>query len=189
MYSKTRSDEAGTENPDKRNITRRVIVSFSLLILMYFLFGLYSLYDLNTISALTRTIYDHPLVVSNAALRSNVSIIRIHRDMKDVVLFTSPTRIQHAITDVDRQELRVYQYLDIVRDNILGAKGRRLEMETRLLFDNWRPIRKEVIDLVRKGQRDAAAEITIGKGADHVDRLDPKMVALTNYARTKASTS
>jgi len=158
-----------------------------LLIVLYFFFGLYSLYDIHIITGLTRTIYDHPLVVSNAALQSNVSITKMHRDMKDVVLFTTPTRVQQAIADVERQERLVYQYLDIVRDNILGDEGKALEKETRTLFDQWRPIREEVIELVRGGQRQAAADITIGKGAYHVDKLDKKMAALTTYARTKAA--
>ena len=187
MFSKIRSSETPIDDPDNGTITRRLVVSFSLLILIYLLYGLYSLYNIHSIAGLTRTIYDHPLVVSNAALESNVSITKMHRSMKDVVLFTSPQRIQQAIADVDRQEQRVYQNLDLVRENILGQEGKQLEKETRTLFDNWRPIRERVIGLVHKGRRDAAAEITIGKGADHVDQLDKKMVALTGYARAKAA--
>jgi two-component system, cell cycle sensor histidine kinase and response regulator CckA len=187
LFSKIKSSKTRINQLDKGNITRRLVVSFSLLIPIYFLYGLYSLYDIHIISGLTRTIYNHPLVVSNAALQANVSITKMHRDIKDVVLFTSPTRIQQAVTDVGRQERLVDQYLDMVRDNILGDEGKQLEKETRTLFDDWRPMREEVIDLVRRGQRDAAAEITIGKGAEHVNKLDEKMNALTNYARTKAA--
>ena len=187
MFSRSRSSDTNAENSGKGTITRRLVISFSLLIVLYFFFGLYSLYDIHIIAGLTRTIYDHPLVVSNAALQSNVSITKMHRDMKDVVLFTSPTRIQQAIADVERQERLVYHYLDIVRKNILGNEGKALEKETRTLFDQWRPIRKEVIELVRGGQRETAAGITIGKGANHVDKLDQKMAALTTYARTKAT--
>jgi two-component system, cell cycle sensor histidine kinase and response regulator CckA len=187
MFSRRRSSKTQDERSNKRPITRRLIVSFSFLIVIYFLFSLFSLYDIRTISNLTRTIYDHPLIVSNAALGSNVAIAKMHRDMKDVVFLTSSTRIQQAIADADQQEHLVYQYLDLVRDNILGDEGKQLEKQTRTLFANWRPIREQVIDLIRRGQRDAAVEITIGKAADHVDRLDKKMVALTNYARSKAS--
>ena len=187
MFFKKRSSEPRVGNLSKKNITRRLVASFSLLILIYLLYGLLSLYDIHTISGLTQTIYNHPLVVSNAALRANVSITRMHRNMKDVVLFTSPTRIQRAIAEVDRQERMVYKYLDRVRNNILGPEGEQLEKETRKQFENWRPIREEVIALVRSGQRDAAAEITIGKGANHVGLLDKKMNALTDYARTKAT--
>ena len=171
----------------KSKITSRLIFSFSLLILIFCLFGIYSLYEFNAVSDLTRTIYDHPLVVSNAAIQSNVSITKMHRNMKDVVLFKSARRIQQSLDAVDRQEKEVFQNLDIVRDNILGADGKNLENDARTLFTNWGPIRKEVISLVRKGKRYEAAEITIGKGADHVVKLEGKMVELTNYARTKAT--
>lgn len=173
---------------EKNKITRSLIMSFSILILAYLFFGLYTLYEIRTISGLTRTIYNHPLVVSNSALQSNVTITKMHRDMKDVVLFKSTSRIQQAIAAVDQQEKLVYQYLDIVRDRILGDEGKNLEKKTRTLFENWRPIRKEVITLVRNGQSEEAAEITIGKGADHVAKLEEKMVALTNYAKSKAAT-
>lgn len=136
---------------------------------------------------MTRLIYNSPFAVSNAALQSNVSITKMHRNMKDVVLFNASDRIQQSIFAVDQQEKLVYQYLDIVRDRILGDQGRDLENESRTLFENWRPIREQVIALVRMGQRDKAAEITIGKGADHVAKLEEKMIALADYARMKAS--
>jgi PAS domain S-box-containing protein len=169
------------------NITQKLVMSFCLLIMILISYGLVSFYETRSISDLTRTIYDHPLVVSNAALQSNISILRMHRHMKDVVLFDSPSKVQNAIDAVDQQEKEVYKYLDIVRDNILGGEGKRLEKEARNLFERWKPIRGEVIRLVHQGRRFEAAEITIGKGARHVDDLEDEMVALTNYAREKAT--
>ena len=43
--------------------------------------------------------------------------------------------------------------------------------ETRHLFIDWKPIREEVIKLVRKGQREEAAKITMGKEADIAQEL------------------
>jgi len=67
-------------------------------------------------------------------------------------------------------------------------KGRRFENETRKLFDNWRPIREEVIEFVRRGEIESAAAITVGKGANHVALLEEKMLGLTNYAKEKLRT-
>ena len=175
------------EKPKQVNITRRLRLSFCVLISIFILFSLFSFYDIQTISSMTRTIYDHPLVVSNAALQANVSITKMHRNIKDVVLFKSPTRIQTSIENINQQEQLVYQYLDIVRNTILGDEGKVFENEAKILFDAWRPIREEVISLVRKGQKQKAAEITIGKCAEHVAKLEEKMLGLTNYARNKAS--
>ena len=169
------------------NVTRRLIWAFSILVLIFILFGMFTIYDIHTVSELTRTIYNHPLAVSNAALQSNVSITKIHRNMKDVVLFTSPSEINRSIEAVNEQEKQVYNYLDIVKERIIGNEGKILENEARKLFDTWRPIREEVIEFVRRGKKEIAAGITIGRGANHVALLEEKMLGLTAYAREKAS--
>jgi PAS domain S-box-containing protein len=168
------------------SITRGLILSFSVLISIFLFFSLYTFYNIGSILRLTRTIYDHPLAVSNAALQANVSITKMHYHMKDVVLFESPIRILKSIEAVKQEEKKVYQHLDIVKARILGAQGQNLEAQARELFEEWRPIREEVIELTRAGHRNRAADITIGEGADHVAALETKMMGLTNYARAKA---
>ncbi|BHH81829.1 PAS domain S-box protein [Desulforhopalus sp. 52FAK] len=173
-----------TKRPDQ---TLGLKLGFSILIVIFIIYGIFVLFDIQRVADLSRTIYDHPLVVSNAALQANTSIAKMHRNMKDVVLFKSSSKIREFIRAVDEEEKKVYQHLNEVRDNILGEQGKYLEEEARQLFDAWRLIRGEVIDSVNNNQSDRAANITIGKGADHVALLEEKMVGLTNYARTKAS--
>ena len=175
------------DKPKKVNITRRLILSFGVLISIFLIFGLFTLYDIYRVSSLTRTIYNHPLVVSNAALQTNVSIAKMHRSMKDVVLFNSLLKIKQSIEAVNEEEKQAIRHLDIVKNKILGEEGKTLENEARNLFDEWRPIRKEVIGLVRTDQRGEAAIITIVKGANHVALLEKKMFGLTKYARNKAT--
>jgi hypothetical protein len=171
----------------KINVSKNLKLGFGTLIVIFFLFGMFILYDINKVSKLSLTVYNHPLVVSNAALQVNVSISKMHRSMKDVVLFGSPSKIQQSVDAVSDEEVLAYRHFNIVRKNILGEKGKFLEKEARELFDEWRQIRNEVIGLVNKGQNENAANITIGKGAEHVAILEEKMFGLTNYARDKAS--
>ncbi len=107
--------------------------------------------------------------------------------MKDVVLFKALSKIQPSIDAVNEEEKQVYENLDIVKNRILGEEGKTLEIQARNLFDEWRPIREEVIRLVFEDQREKAANITIGKGANHVALLEEKMRGLMKYARKKAS--
>ena len=165
----------------------KLLMGFIFVILIFIAFGIISLFEMRTLSRVIRTIYDHPLVVSNASLHAAVSMTKMHRSMKDVVLFDSPLAINKAINEVNEQEHLVYKNLDTLKDNILGDEGRKLENETRHLFIDWKPIREEVIKLVRKGQREEAAKITSGKGADHAAKLENKMMELTSYARNKAT--
>ncbi len=166
---------------------QRVIIGFGIVISLFVGFGLFTLSTLQNLSQFTSTIYNHPLVVSNASLQANVMITKMHRNMKDVVLFESLSDVDRFIRAVDDEEVKVYEHLDIVKSKILGEKGRELERKARIQFANWKSIRSEVIDLVKKGDRKKAAAITVGKGADHVDLLEKNMLGLTDYARAKAT--
>ena len=152
-------------------------------IFLFIALGTISFLELRSLSDIIRTLYDYPLVVSNASLSASVSITKMHRDMKDAVLFKLSPAINSAIISVDEQERMVYKNLDLIKSQIIGHEGKNLENEIRQLFIAWKPICKEVIALVRTGEREKAAEITIGKGADHVRKLEAKMADLTAYAR------
>lgn len=169
------------------NQTLDLKLGFAALIAIFVVFGVFVLSDIQRVGDLSLTIYHHPLVVSNAALQANTSIAKMHRNMKDVVLFKSLSRIRESIKAVDEGEKEVYRNLNAIRKNILGEQGKILEEEARRLFDEWRLIRSEVIDSVKNNQREIAADITIGKGAYHVAVLEERMIGLTNYARHKAS--
>ena len=56
----------------------------------------------------------------------------------------------------------------------------------RQLFNEWKPIREEVFSLFNAGRRNEASLITKRRGADHVAKLEGKMLELTSYARKKA---
>ena len=171
-----------------KNISRhRLLIGFSSIILLFIAFGVTSFFEIRALSKVTRTIYNHPLVVSNASLRATVSMIKMHRSMKDVALFDFPTGINTAINEVNEQERMVFESLDTVKENILGDEGQKLENETRHLFVSWKPIREEVIKLVSKGQRKEAAKITMRKGADYVAKLENKMFELSSYARNRGT--
>jgi len=139
------------------------------------------------VSRLTRTIYNHPLVVSNAALQANVFIAKMQLSMKNVLLSTSPSKSNDFMIAMNDQENKIYEYLDIIKEKILGAQGRLLEQETRKLLDDWQPIRKEVIGLIRRGNKEMAKHISMGKGTAHIAALEKRMLGLMNYARNKAS--
>lgn len=162
-------------------------MSFLLIIVLFLAFGIFTVKGLFTLGNLTKTIYEHPLVVSNASLHAALNITKMHRGMKDVVLANAPDEIDAALKDVDEDEQKVYQQLDTIRKDILGEKGQALEKQTRQLFLNWKPIREEVVRLVKSGNKQDAMLITKAKGADHVSTLEAKMLELTSYAREKAT--
>ncbi|MBU4262665.1 MAG: MCP four helix bundle domain-containing protein [Proteobacteria bacterium] len=164
----------------------KLSLGFLIIIALFLSFGLIATREIFVLGNFTGMIYRHPLVVSNASLTAALNITKMHRSMKDVVLAPSGTRLEEALQAVDADEKVVYAQLDLIRDNILGAEGQYLERETRQLFAEWSPIRQEVVLLSRSGKREAAALITQGKGAQHVEMLESKMGELALYARQMA---
>lgn len=165
----------------------RLTLSFLLIILLFLSFGIFTTNGLYALGNLTKTIYKHPLVVSNAALKAALNITKMHRSMKDAVLSNSPNEIAASLNSVADAEMIVYQQLDIIREDILGDDGKALEKQTRQFFVNWKPIRDEVIRLYNLGEKKDAILITKAKGAEHVAKLEAKMMELTSYARRKAT--
>ncbi len=172
--------------PKHVDIARKLLFSFLLMWLIFLSFGVLSVYWVDNASTLTRTFYNQPLVVSNAVLQANISITKMHRNMKDVVLFSGIERSQNAIANVKQHEQEVYEQLTIIQSKIWGADGQKRVTETRRVFDQWRPIRMEVIDLASNGKRQEASEITIEKGAKHVAELEKKILQLTQYAQNRS---
>ncbi len=170
----------------EKTVKYKLAFGFLLVIVLFVSFGVISLWEVHTVGNLTKMIYKHPLVVSNAALNAGINMTKMHRSMKDVTLSNSLNELDKATNEVNKYEQLVYEQLDVIREMIIGTEGRNLEKRTRQLFDDWKPIREEVFILFHSGRRDEAALITKGKGADHVVKLEDKMLELTSYARKKA---
>jgi len=173
------------KNKSKKELSLIIIFSIFTTSLVFML-SLYSLYQVQQMHNVAQNIYEHPLKVSNAALNVKLNVIRIHRDMKDVVLFKSEKELFSLVEKVNKAERIVYENLLIIHNNILGDKGLILQENTKELFKNWKLIRDEVIDLVKRKQLSTAIDITKGKGANHVLALEKSASDLYNYAHIKA---
>jgi len=171
---------------NKNTIKHKLALGFLLIIVLFVSFGIVALREVHILGNLTKMIYEHPLVVSNASLNAGIYMTEMHRSMKDVALSNSLDELNIAINVVNEHEQLVYRQLDVIRKKIIGTEGQDLEKRTRQLFADWRPIREEVVLLFRDGRRYEAALITKEKGADHVAKLEGKMFELTSYARKKA---
>lgn len=166
--------------------SHKLSLSFIVIIALFIICGTITIRGLFILGGFTRTIYEHPLVVSNASLTAALNITKMHRSMKDVVLANTSEELQLALKKVGENEEVVYQQLGIIKEKILGVEGQQLEDHTRQLFDEWRAIRQEVVALMVQGKTGRAISITKKKGADHVQKLEVKMLELSSYARKKA---
>ncbi len=165
-------------------ISVHLFFGFSILIVIMIGMGAFIINNMKNLSELTTKLYRHPFAVSTAMLRIDVNIVRMHRSMKDVVLAQNASEIDEAADQVAQYEQKVYEDYKIVAERFLGDK--KQVDEGRQLFADWKPIRDEVIELMKSGKRDEAAAITKGKGAQHVEKLDQSVEGFIDFAQNKA---
>lgn len=165
-------------------IGSRLAIGFIAMIAILILLTLYGIRSMDILSQQTTMMYNHPLTVSNAVLRINANIIKIHRSMKDVVLSKDSESIYENARIVDSLERKVFSDFEIIGERYLGEKKEyAFALE---IFSGWKPVRDEVISLMLEGEREKAADITREEGADHVERIEMAMEALGKFAQYKA---
>ncbi len=162
----------------------RLSIGFGLLVLVLILLAGFALNRMNLLAKQTTLMHDHPLAVSNAVLRINTNIIRIHRNMKDVALAQSEAGIEIASRKVDKCEENVYKDFVIIDKQFLG-ENEKYEKALKV-FSEWKVIRDRVLSLKRDGENLVAANITKGIGAIHVLRIEKAMESLSDFAQGKA---
>lgn len=174
----------GNFQPQKE--IRFILFSFLLLIVLAAGSKILDLYELSVMNTITDDMYEHPLKVSNASLAIKAEVYKIHRDMKDIALSESKEQLEKGIKEVNEHEKHVYIYLNLIQQNKLDDEGLKLEEQTKKLFQNWKPIRDEVIQAIKNHERTKAIAITQGKGAEHVLKLEVSSSKLYDYAHMRA---
>jgi PAS domain S-box-containing protein len=165
-------------------IGTRLTIGITLILVLFTALTLFGISRMEMLSRDTTLMYRHPLTVSNAILRIESNIIRIHRTMKDVALSGNPVEIQALSDIVDTTERSIYDDFNIIDERFLGQKS--LYINAYGTFAAWKSIRDEVIALMYNGRRTEAANITKGKGARHVEKMEGALNELSDFAADKA---
>jgi len=169
----------------KMAIGKRLLFGFSVLIVFSVILGAVAIYAMGILVDLTDKMHNHPMVVSNAVRDIKINIVSIHRSMKDVVLAENESQLESAILLVNEHEHEINQLFEIINKRFLGHQ--KDVIKARKSFKAWKPIRDEVITLIKKGKIQEAANITKGKGARHVESMHNDIHIMADFAFNKAT--
>lgn len=163
----------------------RIGIGFGVLMALMVFVGLWCLHEINVLYDLNQNLYKHPFTVSNAVLRIENNTVKIHRNMKDIVLADTPEDIQRYALEINNLELEALQDFRIISERFLGDKKSHLAALEK--FKRWKSTRQEVIVLLHQLRKKEAADITRGKGANQVASILFAMNDLHNFAQNKAA--
>ena len=164
-------------------IGSRLGLGFGFVLLVTVGFGLFATFGIKQMWQITDSLYQHTLQVSKAVRQIQIDITAMHRSMKDVPLAKNITQVYEARHTVEELEKNVYASFDIVFEKFLGNMDDAHNAYE--AFNEWKPIREEVIQLQLMGKTTEAAAITKGKSANHVELLNRKIKKMVDFANSK----
>lgn len=169
------------------SIKARLILLAVITLLSALILAIVVMMSINSMAVIANTIYEHPMIVSNAAASAQISELRMNRAINNALMATNQYDVNQAMNLYDREESNVYQNMDIVQKLILGEPGSKLERDTRQNFLTWSGMIDHEFRLVKEGNQTAALEPLVNQSNLQFKQLGFQFDALNQYARQKAT--
>jgi len=131
-------------------------------------------------------LYNHPLKVSNTALKIQLNIHKMHLLMHDIALNPNKEKLEKSIDLLDILQEETYDYFEIININILGDEGRKIVKETLNYFKKWKSIQKKIIISSKNHNFKKSIAIVESAGGKYILRLTKEVAKLYQYANIKA---
>jgi signal transduction histidine kinase len=167
-----------------QKIGTRLRYGFGIVVALVVALGAIAIVEMNLVANTTRQLHEHPLKVSNAVRDIQSEVVEMHRSLKDLLLAVNAEHIQATLDEMDKGEKAVESLFGILTERYLGNKD-EVHAAYRAFVD-WKPIYREAIELIRKGQIQAATEIVRGRAEDKVDAIQELIVPISDFATGKA---
>lgn len=144
----------------------------------------YGLYGTNNMHKFTSTISNHPLEVSNAALKFQLELYRINAALDATIRQSTKEKILESANRINIYKQSAEQNFQVINQLILGEEGRVLASDTNELFQEWISVSDQAISLFIKG-KGAAAQSLLERKGDVIAQLDASASKINKYAREK----
>ena len=146
--------------------------------------GMGALVETKELAELTDQLYQHRFKASTNLLEANGRIEEMRALMKDIVVARSDQELDALEDRLDLLEAAANAHFHGVVEAFAGNKTDALSAHQR--FKDWKPLRTQIIRLVRAGKYDEALLLNQGKNSDAVDQLANELRGLIDLARSKA---
>jgi PAS domain S-box-containing protein len=168
-----------------KKIQTFVMAAFTIVILMFVSFGGLSLYTIRHLTGITRTIYDHPLRVSNAALSCHLAFDELNALMQKLAA-AGPEEARRIMAKIKEKESDAEVHLRIVEDKILGDEGKARSEDIRQSFKSWMEAVGKIGKAACEGEGYVGSVSEIAQAERISADLKAKAWGLNAYARSKA---
>jgi PAS domain S-box-containing protein len=167
------------------NLQTRLALGFCLVMVLMGAVGIFALHQLNTLSDTNLAMYQHPFAVSNAVLRVSGNITKIHEAMEHIPYVASVPGLESAARKISRLDELVLADFALINERFLGKP--EMYERAKTLFMEWRPMRDEIIGLMRAGRKIESLALENGICQRHVKKLGQAVAEVNAFAQKKAA--
>ena len=165
---------------------KNIIISFTIVLLLAVLLGGIAGVKMIALSDLTQRFHNHPFVVTTSTHKIQMHLVSMHRYMKDVVLSQNEEELSLALKRIADDEKVIYHEFNRVFRKYLGDK-KEID-QTYEMFKKWKPIRDDIIRLIRENKRDEAINMNKTVDYEYVNSLNKSVKKMIDFAHKKAHT-
>jgi len=163
-------------------------LGFAVMLLLVVVLGAIAYQQTNKIHQQTETMYNHPVQVSRAIGELKYDITAIHRNMKDLFLTDSESRISATLEQNEVYQTKAFEQIDILYSQYLDTHADIDSVKQSFIV--WNTMRDETIRLLREGKKDEAASrtLTLGIAGHQAEILIMALQKIDDFATVKADT-
>jgi hypothetical protein len=168
------------------SIKSRMNILFLITLLLFIIYGAFTIFQMDKLFNLTRGIYEHPLRISNAALEVNMDIIKTDKCLWNIVIAQNNAEMIKAINEENIYEKKIIANLKIIKEYIKGSDGVNISNKAEKEFTDWKVVRDKIVNLAKAGEKNEALKLLYSSDTMLVNRFEDEAQALNAHARQKA---
>lgn len=167
-----------------RGIGFSLAAAFGSLTFIVAVTGAINIYLVRDLASTPKLMFETTVVSVSSAKQVAADMIGINRSMKDVLLASDAKGVDAAKTVVDSLDADAMKNLQLLYESMPENKDSIDAL--RKSIESWRPIRANVVDLVKAGQKPAAVDVVRQKGSAKVKEITAATNAIVEKAGTQA---
>lgn len=169
------------------SIRKRLMFIFAIWIIIFIGLGIYVLKEMSNLSSISRDICNQPMQVSNAATEVRVDIIKMQKNMKDLILSRDWEEEQKQLDILKSIRRSILDNLDIIKNQTRLDSVSQMEEEIRGNFIEWNSRMEYTISLFDSGNKGQALQILQNELLTYSNRCEELMISISQAEIGKAN--
>jgi CheY-like chemotaxis protein/HAMP domain-containing protein len=170
----------------KLKIGKKLFLSYTFILVLSMTTTFVAIIEINTLWRDTKELFEGPLVVSNKIRDVKINTLNIRRFLLDISHLKEEKEINELIELIEKEETQAFKNLDQIK--FLDNADQQQVQESIELLRKYKPLREDVIRLIKEGQTQRSSDLMIHRNRRFVDELFNQMQTHIDKASQRADT-